>query len=179
MKRISLNGKWSMTGAGYSCFGNIPGSVYSFLHIDNEILPDPFFRDNEDIYLALAEEEFAFERQFEHKNTGNSVFLVFEGLDTLCSVYLNGNLVAETENMHLKYSFDVSESLKNGANTLKVVCHPIAPYMREKNAQAKLFGSVDCMEGYPYIRKAHSMMGWDWGPRLPDAGIWRSVYLVE
>jgi beta-mannosidase len=23
------------------------------------------------------------------------------------------------------------------------------------------------------------MLGWDWGPRLPDAGIWRDIYLLE
>ena len=179
MNKLTLNGKWMMNGAGYSCYGEIPGSVYSFLHIDNEILPDPYFRDNEDIYLALAEEKFSFEKRFEHSVTENPTYLVFEGLDTLCSVYLNEILVAETDNMHLKYSFDVTSMLRNGENILRVVCHPIAPFMRENNANAKLFGAVDCMDGYPYIRKAHSMMGWDWGPRLPDAGIWRSVYLVE
>lgn len=179
MKKKTLNGKWNMTGAGYSCCGNIPGSVYSFLHIDNEILPDPHFRDNEDLYLALSEKEFAFERIFDYKSTKDHVFLIFEGLDTLCSVYLNGSFVAETDNMHVKYSFDVTEILKDGENILRVVCHPIAPYIREKNAEARLFGSTDCMEGYPYIRKAHSMMGWDWGPHLPDAGIWRDVYLLE
>ena len=34
------------------------------------------------------------------------------------------------------------------------------------------------MRGFPYLRKAHCMFGWDWGPRLPDAGIWRKVSLV-
>ncbi len=179
MKRTYLDGKWKMTGAGYSCFGNIPGSVYSFLHIDNKILPDPYFRDNEDVYLALAEKEFSFERKFDYKATDNKIFLVFEGLDTLCSVYLNDELIAETDNMHVKYSFDVTALVVDGENLLRVICHPIAPFIRAKNAEAKLFGSTDCMEGYPYLRKAHSMMGWDWGPRLPDAGIWRSVYLIE
>ena len=179
MKKTFLDGKWKMSGAGYSCFGNIPGSVYSFLHIDNSILSDPHFRDNEDTYLSLAEKEFVFEKSFEYKLDKNRIFLVFEGLDTLCSVYLNEKLIAKTDNMHLEYSFDVTELLRNGENLLRVVCHPIAPYIREKNAEAKLFGAVDCMDGYPYIRKAHSMMGWDWGPRLPDAGIWRRVYLLE
>ena len=179
MNKIYLDGKWNMKGAGYSCSGMIPGSVYSFLHIDNDILPDPYYRDNEDIYLALAEEEFTFERDFICDRIENTVRLVFEGLDTLCSVYLNGKLIAETDNMHICYSFDVTNELQEGKNSLKVICHPIAPYIRKKNAEAKLFGATDCMDGYPYLRKAHSMMGWDWGPRLPDAGIWRSVYLCE
>ena len=179
MKRTDLNGIWKMSGNGYSVEGKVPGSVYSFLYVDNNILPDPFFRDNEDIYLSLSEHEFVFERDFEYVPSRSKTYLVFEGLDTLCSVYLNGSFVADTDNMHVKYRFDVSDILKNGENHVRVVCHPIAPYMREKNAGAKLFGATDCMAGYPYLRKAHSMMGWDWGPRLPDAGIWRSVYLLE
>ena len=38
-------------------------------------------------------------------------------------------------------------------------------------------GSEHCMDGFPQIRKAHCMFGWDWGPRLPDAGIWKNVFL--
>ena len=34
------------------------------------------------------------------------------------------------------------------------------------------------MEGFPLLRKAHCMFGWDWGPRLPDAGIWRNISLL-
>ncbi len=34
------------------------------------------------------------------------------------------------------------------------------------------------MEGFPHLRKAHCMFGWDWGPRLPDAGIFREVSLL-
>ena len=33
------------------------------------------------------------------------------------------------------------------------------------------------MVGFPNLRKAHCMFGWDWGPRLPDAGIWRDIML--
>lgn len=34
------------------------------------------------------------------------------------------------------------------------------------------------MRGFPHLRKAHCMMGWDWGPRLPDAGIWRDISVL-
>ena len=54
MKKIDLNGKWIMSGNGYRVEGNIPGSVFSFLHVDNNVLPDPYFRDNEDLYLKVA-----------------------------------------------------------------------------------------------------------------------------
>ena len=179
MKTCSLNGKWKMTGNGYEVEGQIPGSVYSFLHIDNKILPDPHYRDNEKIYLEIAEHAYTFERNFEYIKTENPVILVCEGLDTLCSIYINGEHIADTDNMHIKHEFDISHAIKEGGNCIKIVCNPINPYIKEKSAQGKLFGAYDCMEGYPYIRKAHCMMGWDWGPRLPDAGIWRSIYLKE
>ena len=118
MKKYLLDGKWRMTGNGYDVEGNIPGSVYSFLYLDNKLLPDPHYRDNELIYTALAEHEYTFERKFDYVPTANATHLVFEGLDTLCSVYLNGKMIAETSNMHLKYSFDVSDTLVNGENVL-------------------------------------------------------------
>ncbi len=179
MKRLSLNGRWKMTGGGYEVYGNVPGSVYSFLHVDNNILPDPFYRNNEEVYLKTAENEFAFERSFNYKKSTSPAYLVFEGLDTLCDIFLNGKWVAYTDNMHLAYRFDVSELLSDGENVLRVVFQPIAPYIKKKQSENRLFGATDCMDGYPHVRKAHSMMGWDWGPHLPDAGIWRSVYLLE
>ena len=179
MKKLCLNGIWTMAGNGYNVNGRIPGSVFSFLHIDNEILPDPYYRDNEQLYLDISEHEYTFARTFAYTPTGNPVRLVFEGLDTLCTVYLNGEKITDTDNMHVCYEFDITMLLQAGENTLTVVCHPVNPYMKERNANARLFGATDCMEGYPYVRKAHCMMGWDWGARLPDAGIWRSVYLLE
>ena len=179
MKKYSLNGKWQMSGNGYAVEGNIPGSVYSFLYMDNALLPDPYYRDNEDIYLELAEHEYTFTKTFKSDENFRPTSLVFDGLDTLCDVYLNGEKIAETDNMHLRYVFDIRSRVQTGENVIKVVCHPINPYIKEKNKEQRLFGAMDCMAGYSHVRKAHCMMGWDWGPRLPDMGIWRDVYLLE
>ena len=35
--------------------------------------------------------------------------------------------------------------------------------------------AAGAMKGNQYIRKAHSMFGWDWGAQLPDMGIWRNI----
>lgn len=39
------------------------------------------------------------------------------------------------------------------------------------------YTACGAMEGNQYIRKAHSMFGWDWGPQLPDMGIWRDIFI--
>ncbi len=33
------------------------------------------------------------------------------------------------------------------------------------------------VRGNQLVRKGHSMFGWDWGPQLVDAGIWRDIYI--
>ena len=55
---------------------------------------------------------------------------------------------------------------------------PPPRFIREAYEERPLEGSSDAMRGFPYLRKAHCMFGWDWGPRLPDAGIWREVELM-
>ena len=46
--------------------------------------------------------------------------------------------------------------------------HSPIRYIREENEKIYTGGSADAMEGFPHLRKAHCMFGWDWGPRLPD-----------
>ena len=177
MTKLDLNGIWRLTGAGYDCTGTIPGSVYSFL-LDNNLMEDPFYRQNELEALKLMENEFTFTRTFDFTHTGDKVVLHCDGLDTLCDIYINGVHVAYTDNMHRTYEFDVTEILVDGKNEIKIVCHPVNPYIKEKLANFNLIASLDALEGFGYIRKAHCMLGWDWGPRLPDAVIWRNIGFI-
>ena len=177
MKKISLNGLWHMSGANMECEGNIPGSVYSFL-LDNQLMEDPFYRMNELEALKLLDNEFTFAKTFDFAPIGYKVLLHCDGLDTLCDIYLNDVHVAYTDNMHRTYEFDVTELLKAGSNTLRMVFHPPIPYITEKLKDEKVYEPWHCTEGAGHIRKAHCMLGWDWGPRLPDAGIWKDICLL-
>lgn len=178
MKVFPLNGKWLLTGGGYQTEGIVPGSVYSFL-LDANLMPDPFYRDNELKALALMDQDFTFSKTFTY-HAQNTVFLHCDGLDTLCDIYINGKHIAYTDNMHRTWEMNVSQVLQDGENRIELVFHPVDPYIKEKQAkEVVLPGARECTYGFPHIRKAHCMMGWDWGPRLPDAGIWRDIYLLE
>jgi len=178
MKSISLCGEWRMRGNGFDCTGTIPGSMYSFL-LNNNLIEDPYYRDNEYKALELSHHDYTFERKFDFEKTGDEVVLRFEGLDTFCDIYLNGKKVGQSDNMHVTYEFDVTDVLKNGENTLTVECHQTLDYIREKSEELDLyFGGRHTLRGFAYIRKAHCMYGWDWGPFLPDMGIWRPVSLI-
>ena len=177
MIRTELNGIWRMSGAGFDCEGAVPGSVYSFL-LENKLVEDPFYRENELEAFKILENEFTFSKSFSFTATENKVLLHCDGLDTLCDIYLNGTHVAYTDNMHRTYEFDVTDILNNGENEIRIVCHPIDPYIKKKHAEHPVPAGKDPLRGFSHIRKAQCMMGWDWGPRIPDIGIWKNIYLL-
>ncbi len=177
MQKFMLNGKWNMSGGSFNCAGTVPGSVYSFL-LDNKLMDDPFYRDNERQALKLLENDFDFSRKFVFEKSDYPVLLHCDGLDTLCDIFINGKYIAHTDNMHRTYEFDISDALVNGENEIKITCFSPNKFVREMNAKQELHGSTDCLKGHPHLRKASCMMGWDWGPMLPDAGIWKDIYLL-
>lgn len=177
MIKTELNGRWKMRGAGFECEGSVPGSVYSFL-LENKLAEDPFYRENELEALKILENEFTFSRTFSFAPNGDRVLLHCDGLDTLCDIYLNGAHVAYTDNMHRAYEFDVTDILKKGENEISILFHPIDPYIKKKHAEHPVPAARSPLHGFSHIRKAQCMMGWDWGPRIPDIGIWKNIYLL-
>ena len=177
MKKFDLNGQWMLNGGGFSTEGKIPGSVYSFL-LDKNLIDDPFYRDNELYALSIMDNEFVFSKKFTFNNE-KEVFLHCDGLDTLCNIYINDHHIGYTDNMHRTWEFSVGDCLTDGENEIKIVFHPVDEYIKEKQKEHWLGGTSDPLDGFAHIRKAQCMMGWDWGPRLPDAGIWRDIYLLE
>ena len=179
MKRLDLNGKWHLEGNGYATDGVVPGSVYSIL-MENDLVGDPYYRDNEQQFLKLADSAYRFSKTFISTPDmfENAVILHCDGLDTLCTLSLNGIVFAQTDNMHRTYEFDISAYVQKGENQLTADFAPVDPYIKAHNQKRNLSDSNDTMLGFSYIRKAYYMMGWDWGPMLPDAGIWRDIYIL-
>ena len=178
MRVLDLAGKWNLKGGVYQTSGNIPGSVYSIL-LANGLMDDPYYRDNEIKALEIMDNEFVFSRTFNFNKNNKKLNLVCEGIDTLCDLYLNGVKIAHTENMHRTYRFDVSDVIKDGENEIKLIFPPVDAYIKEKYNEQKISCGTCSIKGFMYLRKAHCMFGWDWGPMLPDAGIWRDIYVEE
>jgi len=158
----------------------VPGSVYNDLLANNQ-MEDPFYRDNEDKAFALMESDYEYCAEFSVSRkmlNMDKTLLRCEGLDTVTDVILNDKTIAHTNNMHRIWEFDVSGILKTKKNELRIIFHSPVKYVQEAYEKLPLDGSAECLNGFPHLRKAHCMFGWDWGPRLPDAGIWRDVSLV-
>lgn len=183
MKQLSLNGPWTLDIPGSAFMAvpaEVPGSVYHDLLTAGRI-PDPFYRDNETEALKLMEYDFHYSRAFQVDGElldRGAILLRCEGLDTLAAVYINGAEAGRADNMHRVWEFDVKDLLREGENTIAVHFASPTKFIRESYAADPADGTADAMEGFPSLRKAHCMFGWDWGPRLPDAGIWRDISLI-
>ena len=178
MNSISLDGIWRLTGGDIDCEGKIPGSLYSFL-LDAGMMNDPYWRDNEFGALALTHNDYTFSRTFNFVKGPYEYILRFEGIDTIADIYLNGVHIAHTDDMHITYEFNVTDTIHDGKNEISVICRNIHPYIKKKAAELDLMKNIQALAGFGYIRKAHCMLGWDWGPFLPDMGIWRSVSILS
>ncbi len=179
MKQIDLNGTWTLKGGNVCCDGTVPGSVYSFL-LSNQLMEDPHFGLNEEKALALMDHDYTFSRRFSYaaQDSVRKILLRCEGLDTLADIVINKKAVASTKNMHRTYEFDVTDLIGAGENEISITFRSPTRYVLQKDKEEFVFGPSEPHRGYMHLRKAFCMFGWDWGPRLPDAGIWRSISLV-
>ncbi|MET3805557.1 beta-mannosidase [Nakamurella sp. UYEF19] len=155
----------------------VPGSVHTDL-LTAGLIPDPYLADHEDSLRWIGHTDWKYATTFdaEPPAVGERVDLVFEGLDTIALIELNGHEVARTVNMHRSYRFDVRDLLVVGENRLVVsFSAPIEAALRLSAEQ----GARPHVNSYPYnaIRKMACNYGWDWGPELVTSGIWKPVYL--
>ena len=154
-------------------------SLYSTL-LEHSLIEHPFIGTNEYKTCELSNEDYEFSTEFTvgkellgYKN----IVLRFYSLDTLCTIKLNGEVLANTDNMHRIYEFQVKERLAQGENRLCVYISSPVKYMEERNKKHFLWSPPFSIPGMAHLRKANYMAGWDWGPTLPDMGIYGDVVL--
>jgi beta-mannosidase len=80
--------------------------------------------------------------------------------------------------MHLRYRFNVKKMLHPGENTLEIMFRSAVVYAEEQRARlGDMFRPSPYELPYNIIRKNACNFGWDWGPILDTAGIWRAIHL--
>ena len=181
--KISLGGVWMLTDINepekLNISAKVPGSLYSAM-LDGGLMADPYYRENEFISTDISDRDVCFERSFDvpeemqdsdRQQGADRLLLDFKGIDTVAEVVLNGTVLGNTANMHREYVYDVTDIVMPVGNVLKVNIFSPLRYIREKNEKEPLWGVASTVAGFPHIRKAHYMYGWDWGPKLPDMGI--------
>ncbi|KAK2038792.1 family 2 glycosyl hydrolase [Colletotrichum somersetense] len=164
--------------------------VPSQVHIDllaNNKIPDPFLDMNELAVQWVAEKTWVYRTSFATPEDpsdapGRVTDLVFEGLDTFATVTLNGAVILRSDNMFLSHRVEVSRQLRrSGAeNVLEVVFDSALLRGRQlvqDHAHEHRFIARQTEKGRIPVRKAQYHWGWDWGPILITAGLWKPVFL--
>ena len=181
----TLNGNWVMNEKGTESYidAKIPGSVLSTLLVQHRI-QDPFFGTNEEEVMELFKSDYYFTRQFEPSSDllqQQKIELCCKGIDTLAKIYINNVPVGSTDNMHRTFTFDVKNYLVYGVNTITIEIQSPVNYIENTRGSVNketAYVPEGCMYGNQYLRKSHSMFGWNFAPKLPDMGIWRSIDLI-
>jgi beta-mannosidase len=180
------SGTWKLRGTDVDLPATVPGCVHTDLLAAGRI-PDPFLDDNEHAVAWVGRQDWSYSRDIAWDGPRcDRVDLVFEGLDTVARVELDGAVVGSTRNMHRTYRFDVTSLLTGPAGgtdadpaaARALTVHLTSAYTEAERVRDLLGQRPNAYpEPFQYIRKMAASFGWDWGPTLVTAGIWRPVRL--
>lgn len=168
--------------------GWLPAKVPGHVHLDlveSGIIGDPFERMNELGCQWVDRSDWSYRTTFDWQPSQDLPIrlLKFEGLDTVCTIFLNGEKIGEHGNMFVPLEIDVSHSLAPGANEIQIDFQSAVRVGEERRKhyfeKEALRDDTSHFDERSFVRKAQYMYGWDWGPRLVSCGIWRPVSLVE
>lgn len=189
-KTHSLCGKWKLSFTEpfedkiIRTTTSVPGNIEPVL-VELGLIDDYLPCDNfEAVTPFEGVDDWTYVTTFDATSFGKDTrkMLVFEGIDTIAEVYLNGERILDCMDMHLQYKSDVTDKLKD-TNELKVIIrsselfarnHPHDILSSSRNGRNR--GVYDSIAN---LRKARHQWGWDNAPRVITSGIIRDVYIEE
>jgi beta-mannosidase len=166
----------------------LPATVPGHVHLDlveNGVIAHPFERMNELGCQWVDLKDWSYRTTFEWrpKEELPKRILRFEGLDTVCELFLNDEKIGEHDNMFVSLEIDVTDKLKLGENSLRIDFKSAVKVGQERREiyfeKEGIAPDVRNFDERAFVRKAQYMFGWDWSPRLVSCGIWRPISLVE
>ena len=189
MHATDLHDGWSLlaTGgpvpealAGRSVPATVPGTTHTDL-LAAELIPDPYLRLNETEVAWMHRTQWRYERELAvaAAEPGERVDLVFDGLDTVASVSLGSQLLGHTANQHRTFRFDVRDVVAGADGARMPLTVDFASALERAESETLRIGARPAAYDYPLgmVRKMACSFGWDWGPDLQTAGIWKPVRL--
>mmetsp|Transcript_3548 Transcript_3548/g.10315 ORF Transcript_3548/g.10315 Transcript_3548/m.10315 type:complete len:929 (-) Transcript_3548:2692-5478(-) len=185
-----LKSDWVLTSGAIEVKGRLPASSLQLLQAA-QLVPDILYRYGEREYHWVSEKTWTFRHTFDVSEdflTQSHVDLLLDGIDTIATISINGHEVLATDNAFRSYSLDAKPHLKAGQNQLQVMIEPASDVGRARHAAYPydvpviqqvpkgLLGN-DLDEDYNFVRKPACDSGWDWGPKVSQAGIYGPVLL--
>ncbi|KAL4974102.1 glycoside hydrolase superfamily [Aspergillus desertorum] len=159
----------------------VPSVVHQDLQANGK-LENPFIGFNELGARWVNEKSWTYRNVFQKPTVpaGSSIFLAFDGLDTFAKAKLDGQVILESDNMFLAHRVDVTKALNvEGEHTLEIDfdCALLRAREIQKQHPDHKWVGFNGDTARLSVRKAQYHWGWDWGPVLMTAGIWKEVRL--
>ena len=162
--------------------GGIPATVPGCVHTDllgAGLIDDPYRNRNELDLHWIGRTDWSYRRtvHWDSDPGTDCVELVCDGLDTIATITLNGDVLASTANMHRRYRFDLTGRLRTGDNDLAVTfsAPEYAAYAAEAATGTRPGPNLASPGPFNALRKMACNFGWDWGPILLTSGIWKPI----
>lgn len=180
MSIIDLAGRWDLrdeTGK-HSTAMQVPGDAISALHAA-DLIPDPYWGRNEYDLRWISERDWTLSRTVDLENTDYQ--LVLSELDSVAKVLVNGQQVLDADNAFRRYSVDVSQALRVGANELEIRFRSPIHAAEEEQAKQPFFVPFHTqnnpLSNGNMLRKQQCDFGWDWNIALAPFGHYGDIRL--
>jgi beta-mannosidase len=195
MQQVELRAGWTLRAIGGDTGGRVPevyaADVPGCVHTDlmaAGVIPDPYLDGNEAVLRWMYDIDWRYATVLDPSElsaavpaaAGVRVDLVFEGIDTVGTVRLRDGdheiELGRTYNMHRSYRFDLTSHVGERPVALEVDLASATAYAE---AERQRLGDRPTAHPAPYnfVRKMACSFGWDWGPDLRTAGLWKPVRL--
>lgn len=151
----------------------IPGDVHKDILNAGEGV-DFYYGLNADLWRWVEDKDFWYRNDIELPEIGKdeTAYLIFEGIDTFSTIYINGKQVWCNKNMFLPVEIDITEYCrkKKRINLCVKISSPVLSVDLNKDRDIN-----DWNIPRLFARKAQFNYGWDIAPRLISCGIWKDV----
>jgi len=194
MKKIlSLNEGWRLTWRSFRDEQNLegllqgptegwlPAAVPGDVHLDLMNAgegPDPFYGLNADLWRWVEDKDWWYRLDFKPPNISSdeAAHIIFEGLDTFATIFVNGRKILSHNNMFVPLEVDITHlgERQEDVNLAVKIASPILSVDVHSDEQPLADWNLPRL----FARKAQFNYGWDIAPRLVSLGIWRPVRLI-
>lgn len=188
VREVEFTSGWSIRNGNGSITKDklkLPSGVYSALYGEDVLL------SYNDVNMRwIAYDNWTYSRTFkvEKSDYENCQFvnMTINGIDTLSTIYLNGDVLGQTDNMFVRYTFEIRSLLKE-ENLLEIVIKsPVLEAKRLSDELTQKNSNIppNCPNAryngechMNMLRKMQASFSWDWGLAAPSMGIWKTVAL--
>lgn len=154
----------------------VPGTVHTDL-LRAGLINDPYLDDNETKLRWMHDVDWRYQTTLTLPAAAprERVDLVLDGVDTVSSISLGGRELGKTANMHRSYRFDIRPEADDSERNLAVDLRSATAYAEELRELLGDRPSAYHPVPFNFVRKMACSFGWDWGPDLRTAGLWKDV----